>query len=128
MIFTPNSPILVQGITTPLGRYSAAAMKAYGMNVIAGTSLSGEGEAIADIPICTLVEQALDCTGAIETSVICVEPYAVLDAALEAIASGLRHLILVARGVPPLDMLHLLKKAPALPGPRMRVSVARAFF
>ncbi|MDY7016370.1 MAG: CoA-binding protein, partial [Cyanobacteriota bacterium] len=41
------------------------------------------------------------------------EPYAVLDAALEAIASGLRHLILVARGVPPLDMLHLLKKARA---------------
>jgi succinyl-CoA synthetase alpha subunit len=114
MIFKPNSPILVQGITTPLGRYSAAAMKAYGMNVVAGTSLSREDEVIADIPIYPLVEQALDCAaGKLYTSVICVEPYAVLDAALEAIASNLRQLILVAQGVPPLDMLRLHEKARA---------------
>ncbi|MDY6783213.1 MAG: CoA-binding protein [Cyanobacteriota bacterium] len=111
MFFKPNSLVLVQGITTPLGRHSAAAMKAYRMNVVAGTSVSTQEKAIADIPVYPLVEQAVDAIGPLETSAICVEPYAVLDAALEAIASGLRQLILVTRGVPPLDMLRLLEKA-----------------
>jgi succinyl-CoA synthetase alpha subunit len=111
MDWTMNSTVLVQGITTPLGQYYTAEMKAYGMNIVAGASVGWGGECVNDIPIFDLVEQAIARFGAIDISLIFVEPYAVLDAALEAIASGIRKLILVTRGVPPLDTLRLIEKA-----------------
>lgn len=113
MIWTPNSTVLVQGITTPLGQYYADRMKAYGTNIVAGTSVGWDGGKIQGIPVYDLVEQAIASVGPIEIGVIFVQPYAVLDAALEAIASGLRQLIIVSQGVPPLDMLRLFAKARA---------------
>jgi len=51
--------------------------------------------------------------GDVETSVIFVNPYQVLDASLEAIAQGIKQLIIASSGVPPLDMVKLLKKVQA---------------
>ncbi|MFM7373030.1 MAG: CoA-binding protein, partial [Sphaerospermopsis kisseleviana] len=47
--------------------------------------------------------------GQIDTTIICVHPYQVLDAALEAIASNIRQIIIISAGVPPLDMVKLLR-------------------
>ena len=49
--------------------------------------------------------------GPIETSLIFVSAYQVLDAALEAIAAGIPQLIIISRGIPPLDMIRLLRQA-----------------
>lgn len=113
MNFTENSRILIQGITEPLGRVYAPLMQAYGTQVVAGVSPGAGGETIADIPIFDLVEQAVYSLGMVDTAVIFVPPYAVLDAALEAIAAEIRQLILITEGVPPLDMVRLLRKAEA---------------
>lgn len=40
-----------------------------------------------------------------------VPPYAALDAGLEAIAAGVRQIVLITEGMPPLDMVCLLRKA-----------------
>lgn len=111
MNLTPDSKILVQGITQPLGAYYTAHMKAYGTNVVAGVSTGQGGQELYGIPVFDLVEQALEKTGAVDTTVIFEESYRVLDAALEAMDAGIRHLILVTSNVPPLDMVRLLRKA-----------------
>ncbi|MFM8009283.1 MAG: CoA-binding protein, partial [Dolichospermum sp.] len=43
----------------------------------------------------------------------CVQPDQVLDAALEAIASNIPQIIIITAGVPPLDMVQLLRKTEA---------------
>lgn len=113
MNLTPDSKILVQGITQPLGAYYTAQMKAYGTNVVAGVSTGQGGQELYGIPVFDLVEQALEQTGVVDATVIFVESYRVLDASLEAMDAGIRHLILVTSGVPPLDMVRLLRKAEA---------------
>lgn len=113
MNLTPDSPVLVQGITQPMGSYYAARMKAYGTNVVAGVSAGQGGQEVDGIPVFDLVEQALDQTGAFDTTIIFVESYCALDAALEAIDAGIPQIILVTGNIPPLDMVRLLRKAQA---------------
>lgn len=109
----PDSKVLIQGITEPLASTYATKMKAYGTNVVAGVSPGQGGQILDGIPVFDLVEQALPVTGAIDTSIIFVPPYLVLDAALEAIASQIRQIIIVTNGMPPLDMIYLLRIADA---------------
>jgi succinyl-CoA synthetase alpha subunit len=111
MNWIPGKKILVQGITTSQGAYYAAQMKAYGTEIVAGISTGQRGQFVADIPIFDLVEQAITAVGQIDTSLIFVESYHVLDVALEAIAAGIRQLIIISKRVPPLDMIRLLRKA-----------------
>ncbi|MFY7884002.1 MAG: succinate--CoA ligase subunit alpha, partial [Dolichospermum sp.] len=47
------------------------------------------------------------------TTIICVPPDQVLDAALEAMASNIPQIIIITAGVPPLDMVQLLRKTEA---------------
>ena len=107
----PDSKVLIQGIANPLGSYYAARMKAYGTNVVAGVSVGQGGQQANEIPIFDLVEEAISEVGEIEISLIFVDAYDVLDAALEAIAASIKQIIIVSRGVPPLDMVSLLAKA-----------------
>jgi succinyl-CoA synthetase alpha subunit len=113
MKLQPESKVLIQGIAEPLAAHYAAQMKAYGTNVIAGISAGQGGQQIADIPVFNLVEEAIAQWGEVETTLIFVPPYRVLDAALEAIASGIQQMIIISGRVPPLDMIRLLKKAQA---------------
>ncbi|HAX80106.1 MAG TPA: CoA-binding protein [Cyanobacteria bacterium UBA11372] len=111
MNFTLDGKVLIQGITEPLGAIYAAKMKDYGTNVVAGVSPGYGGQTVYDIPVFDLVEPALSAVGAIDTTIIFVSPYLALDAAKEAIAAGIRQIILISGGIPPLDMVHLLRIA-----------------
>lgn len=97
----------------PLGATYAPLMQAYGTHIVAGISPGYGGRMLADIPVFDMLEQALPTAGTVDTSVIFSPPYAVLDAALEAIAAGIRQIVLVSQGIPPLDMVHLIRKAEA---------------
>jgi succinyl-CoA synthetase alpha subunit len=112
MNFTSDK-VLVQGITEPLGSIYAPLMQAYSGQILAGISPGHGGHELEGIPIFDLVEQALFSVGTVDTSVIFVPPYQVLDAALEAIAAGIRQLIVVTEGVPPMDMMRLCRIAEA---------------
>lgn len=113
MNLTPESKVLIQGITEPLSLTHADRMKAYGTNVVAGVSPGHGGQTLHDIPVFDLVEQALAVVGPVDTTIIFVPPYQALDAALEAIAAGIRQIIITSAGMPPLDMVQLLRKAEA---------------
>jgi len=111
MNLTPDSKVLVQGITQPLGSYHAARMKAYGTNLVAGVSAGQGGQELHGIPVFDLVEEARHQRGPFDATIIFVESYWALDAALEAIEAGIPQIILVTGGIPPLDMVRLLRKA-----------------
>ncbi|HEY9875137.1 MAG TPA: hypothetical protein V6D12_17015 [Candidatus Obscuribacterales bacterium] len=113
MKLKPDSKVLIQGITEPLGSHYAIRMKAYGSNVVAGVSPGHGGEMLDGIPIFDLVEQVLPVVGSVDTTIIFVQPYLALDAALEAIAARIRHIIIITGGIPPLDMISLLRTAEA---------------
>ncbi|XZN96947.1 MAG: succinate--CoA ligase subunit alpha [Microcoleus sp.] len=115
MNLTPESKVLIQGMTeSPASTLVGLMMKAYGTNVVAGVSPGRGGQELEGIPVFDLVEQAVAAVGHIDTTVILVEPYWVLDAALEAIAAGIRQIAIVTPGVPPLDMVRLVRKAEAM--------------
>jgi len=113
MNLTPNSKVLIQGFSEFISATHVAQMKAYGTNLVGGVNPGYGGQQLDDLLIFDLVEEVVAEFGQIDTTIICVQPYQVLDAALEAIASDIRQIIIISAGVPPLDMVELLRKAEA---------------
>lgn len=113
MNFTPQNRVLIQGIAEPLGSLYTPLMQAYGTRVVAGVSPGFGGTMFHGIPVFDLIDMALHSVGEIDTTIIFTSPYAALDAALEAIAAGIRQIVLITEGMPPLDMVSLLRKAEA---------------
>lgn len=106
-----DSQILIQGVDNSLTFAAVSRMQAYGTKIVGMTIAGKGGQQLGELPIFDLVEQAQAALGSIETSLIFVPAYEVLDAALEAIAAGIPQLVIVTRGVPPLDMIRLLRHA-----------------
>ena len=112
MNLMPDSKVLIQGFFEFITATHVAQMKAYGTNLVAWVNPGCGGQQILyDLPVFDLVEEVIGQFGMIDTTIICVHPYQVLDAALEAIASGIRQIIIISPGVPPLDMVQLIRKA-----------------
>jgi succinyl-CoA synthetase alpha subunit len=106
-----DNNVLIQGIENPLALAAISRMQAYGTKIVGVVSAGKGGQKLGDLPIFDLVEEAQTGVGQIETSLIFVPAYEVLDAALEAIAAGIRQLIIISKGVPPLDTIRLLRQA-----------------
>ncbi|BCL36378.1 succinate--CoA ligase subunit alpha [Nostoc sp. MS1] len=113
MNLTPDSKVIIQGFGEFISASHIAQMKAYGTNLVAGVQPGCGGQELYNLPVFDLVEEVVGQFGNIDTTIICVHPYQVLDAALEAIASYIRQIIIISAGVPPLDMVQLLRKAEA---------------
>ncbi len=111
MNLTPNSKVVIQGFSEFISSTHIAQMKAYGTNLVALINPGCGGQQLYDLPVFDLVEEAVGKYGTIDTTIICVHPFEVLDAALEAIASAIGQIIIISPGVPPLDMVQLLRKA-----------------
>lgn len=115
MNLTPNSKVVIQGFSEFISSTHVTQMKAYGTNLVALINPGCGGNKLSEynLPVFDLVEEAVEKYGTIDTTIICVHPFQVLDAALEAIASGIGQIIIISPGVPPLDMVQLLRKAEA---------------
>ncbi len=105
---------IVQGLDRPLGRQCAARMRAHGTPAIAGIAPGAAGSRSEELSVFDLVERARAEFGTPDASLIATEPFGVLDAGYEALAAGIRQLIVLTPGVPPLDMMQLLGKAETL--------------
>ena len=111
MVWNFASQVIVQGIINPQVLLNSLQMKAYGTKLVAGIGTSEDGLKSPEIPIFDLVEDALSVVGEVETSLINVPPYEVLDAAQEAIAAGIKNLIILTKNIPPLDTIKLIIQA-----------------
>jgi len=113
MNLTPDSKVLIQGFSEFIGATHIAQMQAHGANLVAGVNPGLGGRKLYGLPIFDLIEEVVGKFGQIDTTIVCVHPYQVLDAALEAIAANIRQIIITSAGVPPLDMVRLLRAAEA---------------
>jgi succinyl-CoA synthetase alpha subunit len=102
--FSRTTPVIVQGITGRMGRTHAALMRAYGTNIVGGTSTRLDIKEAAGVPVFTACQEAVAATGAI-ASVVMAPPLQTRSAVEEALAAGIRVVVTVAEGIPLHDAL-----------------------
>ena len=111
-----QTPVIVQGITGRMGGTHAALMRAYGTNIVGGTSTRSDMTEAAGVPVFTDCRAAVLATGAV-ASVAMAPPEETLAAVQEALAAGIKLVVTVAEGVPLHDAIkigRLVKRADAV--------------
>ncbi|MCH8021222.1 succinate--CoA ligase subunit alpha, partial [candidate division KSB1 bacterium] len=106
-----NSRVLVQGITGREGMARTRLMMEYGTKVVAGCTPGKGNQTVLDVPVYDTVLEARENVPEINTSVIFVPAPLVKNAALEAIAAGIKLLVLVPDRVPIYDVLEIAHTA-----------------
>lgn len=100
------TPVLVQGITGRMGRSHAALMRAYGTNIVGGTSTHSDLKEAAGVPVFGSCVEAVLETGAV-ASVAMAPPEETWRAVQEALAAGIKLIVTVAEGVPLHDAIRI---------------------
>ena len=97
-----NTRVLVQGITGSQGRFYALRNRAYGTQVVAGTSPKKAGTDVEGIPVYGSVAEAKAATGA-TVSMILVPAGGAPPAVMEAAEAGMDLVIVLTEGIPAQD-------------------------
>jgi succinyl-CoA synthetase alpha subunit len=108
-----KSRVIIQGITGREGMARAQLMKDYGTNVVAGVTPGRGGQDVYGIPVYDSVEESWEKQGPIDISVIFIPAALVKNAALEAMAAGVKLLVIVPDRVPIYDVLEIARAAKA---------------
>jgi succinyl-CoA synthetase alpha subunit len=103
--------VLIQGITGREGMARAKLMREYGTNVVAGVTPGKGSQAVEGVPVFDTVQEAWEKVGPIDVSVLFIPAPIVKSAALEAIAAGVKLLVIVPDRVPIWDVLAISKAA-----------------
>jgi succinyl-CoA synthetase alpha subunit len=106
-----KSRVIIQGITGREGMARAQLMKDYGTNVVAGVTPGRGGQDVYRIPVYDSVEESWEKQGPIDISVIFIPAALVKNAALEAMAAGVKLLVIVPDRVPIYDVLEIARVA-----------------
>ena len=101
-----TTPVIVQGITGRMGSSHAALMRAYGTNIVGGTSSRADIKESAGVPVFQSCADAVMATGAV-ASVLMAPPGETLAAVQEALAAGIKLVVTVAEGVPLHDAIRI---------------------
>lgn len=107
MIVRGNDRVVVQGITGRQGSFWAEKMLAYGTRIVAGVNPKRAGEAHCGVPVFATVRDAARATGGIDASVMFIPPAAALAAAEDAIAAGVRLLVVLTEHIPSHDVMRM---------------------
>jgi len=118
ILVTPQTRVLVQGITGGFGARHTQLSLEYGTQIVAGVTPGKGGQAFENkVPIFDTVAEAMKQTGA-TASAIFVPPAFAADAILEAIDAKVSVVVCITEGVPVLDMVKVRR---ALCGSKTRV-------
>jgi succinyl-CoA synthetase alpha subunit len=105
-----TTPVIVQGITGRMGQTHAALMRAYGTNIVGGTSTRTDIKETAGVPVFLSCADAVLATGAV-ASVAMTPPEETWIAVREALAAGIKLIVTVAEGVPLHDAIRIGRAA-----------------
>ncbi len=121
ILVTPETRVLIQGITGSFGARHAQLSLEYGTRVVAGVTPGKGGQVFthqdAKVPIFDTVAEAVQATGA-TASVIFVPAAFAADAILEGADAGLELVVCITEGIPVNDMLRVKR---ALEGRKTRL-------
>src|SRR5438093_1067142 len=105
ILVTPQTKVLVQGITGSFGARHTQLSLDYGTQVVAGVTPGKGGQKFADkVPIFETVSEAARETRA-TVSVVFVPPPFAGDAILEAVDAELDLVVCITEGIPVIDMI-----------------------
>lgn len=105
ILVTPDTKVLIQGITGSFGARHAKLSLDYGTKVVAGVTPGKGGQMFEGVvPIFDTVEQAVRETGATVSAVFVPPPFAA-DAILEGVDAGLDLVVAITEGIPVIDMM-----------------------
>jgi succinyl-CoA synthetase alpha subunit len=105
ILVTPQTRVLVQGITGSFGARHTQLSLAYGTQIVAGVTPGKGGQLFENtVPIFDTVAQAMKQTGA-TASAIFVPPAFAADAILEGVDAGLDLVVCITEGIPVNDMV-----------------------
>src|SRR5215470_6441352 len=118
ILITPQTRILIQGITGSFGARHTQLSLAYGTQVVAGVTPGRGGQRFENnVPIFDTVAEAMKQTGA-AASAIFVPPAFAADAILEGADAGLDLVVCITEGIPVNDMVRVKR---ALEGKKTRL-------
>jgi succinyl-CoA synthetase alpha subunit len=118
ILVTPQTRVLVQGITGSFGARHTQLSLAYGTQIVAGVTPGKGGQLFENkVPIFDTVAQAMKQTGA-TASAIFVPPAFAADAILEGVEAGLELVVCITEGIPVNDMVKVKR---ATEGSRTRL-------
>ncbi len=107
ILVTPETKILVQGITGSFGARHATLSLAYGSQVVAGVTPGKGGQLFeGKVPIFDTVAEAVKATGATASAVFVPPPFAA-DAILEGADANLELVVAITEGIPVNDMIRV---------------------
>lgn len=118
ILVTPDTKVLIQGITGSFGARHAKLSLDYGTKVVAGVTPGKGGQLFeSQVPIFDTVDQAVRETGATVSAIFVPPPFAA-DAILEGVAAGLDLVVAITEGIPVIDMM---KVKEAMKGSKTRL-------
>jgi len=113
ILIDQSKRVLVQGITGREGMARTKLMREYGTNVVAGVTPGKGGGDVEGVPVYDTIQEAWEKVGTIDIAVLFIPAPIVKPAALEAIAAGIKLLVIVPDRVPIWDVLAISKAAKA---------------
>lgn len=110
MLVTGKDAVVVQGITGRQGSFWTDRMIECGTRVVAGVSPGKGGRVASGVPVYDSVADAAK-EHELDVSVLFVPPLAAKDAALDAVRTGVRKVVLLTEHVPYQDVMEVLAEA-----------------
>ncbi len=105
ILVTPQTRVLVQGITGSFGARHTKLSLEYGTQIVAGVTPGKGGQLFENkVPIFDTVAEAAKQTGATASAIFVPPPFAA-DAILEAVDAGLDLVVCITEGIPVNDMV-----------------------
>ncbi|MGE3311402.1 MAG: succinate--CoA ligase subunit alpha [Limisphaerales bacterium] len=108
ILVTPQTKVLIQGITGSFGARHAQLSLNYGTQVVAGVTPGKGGQTFRhenhEVPIFDTISEAVAATGATASAVFVPPPFAA-DAILEGVDAGLELVVAITEGIPVVDMV-----------------------
>ena len=121
ILVTPQTKVLVQGITGSFGARHAQLSLEYGTQVVAGVTPGKGGQTFdhhgISVPIYDPVSEAVRQTGATASALFVPPPFAA-DAILEGVDAGLDLVVAITEGIPVNDMVRVKR---AMQGQKTRL-------
>lgn len=110
ILVTPQTKVLIQGITGSFGARHAQLSLSYGTQVVAGVTPGKGGQVFRhekhEVPIFDTIAEAVKATGATASAVF-VPPAFAGDAILEGVDAGLDLVVAITEGIPVVDMVRV---------------------
>ncbi len=120
ILVNKETKVITQGITGNNGRFHTRQCLDYGTQVVGGVTPGKGGMEVEGVPVFDTVREAVEATGADASMIFVPAPFAG-DAIMEAADAGIKVIVCITEGIPPLDALkakkYVKEKGSVLIGP-----------